>query len=297
MRFISWLFDRTPRDDAPVPEIVIRVSVEETRTISQASIGESIVAEEPSDELFDPRTEGVEWKRFILEPMYLGISYIDASGVPTDRLIATRHIEDRGGLRYLGAYCHLRKAFRSFRLDRIVYVYDTDGEISETLEFFEEVLADEPEFEVVSPRTRSRSNTEPAAPKPSSASPYTLLRREIHPALTLLAGAARADNLLHPEEVDRIMHFTEKEALCLERDGILKSFPSPEAFEKLGRLIRRTRPTRSDVEEAIVAIGSWEADRLSRLVRGLQEVIVADGVIVASEEDFVRDILEIAQQS
>ncbi len=52
----------------------------------------------------------------------LEIIYLDRSGVETTRTITPRHVRFENGLVYLVAYCHLRQAERSFRLDRIVAI-------------------------------------------------------------------------------------------------------------------------------------------------------------------------------
>lgn len=52
------------------------------------------------------------------------IEYTAADGIVSQRLVTCRKISDRVGGRYLSAYCHHRRALRTFRLDRIVGVFD-----------------------------------------------------------------------------------------------------------------------------------------------------------------------------
>jgi DNA polymerase-3 subunit epsilon len=47
------------------------------------------------------------------------ITYIDAKGDETTRMITPRYVQVMSGVVYLIAYCHLRQAERNFRLDRI----------------------------------------------------------------------------------------------------------------------------------------------------------------------------------
>ena len=47
------------------------------------------------------------------------ITYIDSKGDETTRRITPRSVRAVSGVVYLTAYCHLRNAERSFRLDRI----------------------------------------------------------------------------------------------------------------------------------------------------------------------------------
>jgi DNA polymerase III epsilon subunit len=50
------------------------------------------------------------------------ITYIDADGEETSRTITPLRVREANGIVYLVSYCHLRKAERSFRLDRIFSV-------------------------------------------------------------------------------------------------------------------------------------------------------------------------------
>ncbi|MBN2548456.1 MAG: WYL domain-containing protein [Anaerolineales bacterium] len=50
------------------------------------------------------------------------ITYVDAKGAETDRMITPLSIRAANDYIYLFAYCHLRQAERSFRLDRIIEI-------------------------------------------------------------------------------------------------------------------------------------------------------------------------------
>jgi DNA polymerase III subunit epsilon len=50
------------------------------------------------------------------------ITYIDAKGDETTRLITPRRVTAMNGYVYMVAYCHMRQAERQFRLDRIVKI-------------------------------------------------------------------------------------------------------------------------------------------------------------------------------
>lgn len=47
------------------------------------------------------------------------ITYQDAKGQESVREVEYRSVRDKGGRKYLNAYCHSRHAFRTFRVDRI----------------------------------------------------------------------------------------------------------------------------------------------------------------------------------
>ena len=70
--------------------------------------------------------EGIELPTELGEAIYSGrrmfIRYVDKDGEQTERWITPRQVTGLADYIYLQAYCHLREAERSFRLDRIVEV-------------------------------------------------------------------------------------------------------------------------------------------------------------------------------
>lgn len=287
MGILSWLRKRTPSEAAIVE-------------ITFAAPPDFFVSVEPSEDQkneiheadFDQAAQSVEQViRFDLEPLFLVIDYRDAGGNYSRRRITTRWIEKRGDVSYVGATCHERRAHRLFRMDRIEGVIDDDGVVEPAVPYFEEVIAGDTGYEVektTAKPQRKATNT--------SASPYTRLRRELKPAMVVLAAAARVDNLLHPEETDRIMLFTEKEAECLAQEGVITELPDLDTFDKLGRLVRRMRPTQNELDEALAVIAHWPQARLQRLIQSISAVIQADRVIVTSEFEFLREMTEWAQE-
>lgn len=64
------------------------------------------------------------------------IHYEDAKGNVSEREINVRAITDKNGVTYLKAYCHARRAMRTFRLDRVVEVIDLGtGEVIDARKF------------------------------------------------------------------------------------------------------------------------------------------------------------------
>lgn len=53
------------------------------------------------------------------------IEYTDSKGATSQRLITCRNLSVRAGKDYINAYCHNRKAPRSFRIDRIKNIFDS----------------------------------------------------------------------------------------------------------------------------------------------------------------------------
>ncbi|MCL4528906.1 MAG: exonuclease domain-containing protein [Chloroflexi bacterium] len=71
--------------------------------------------------------EGIQLPIELGEAIYGGkrmfIRYVDKNGEQTERWVTPRHVIGLSDYIYLQAYCHLREAERSFRLDRIVQVH------------------------------------------------------------------------------------------------------------------------------------------------------------------------------
>jgi DNA polymerase-3 subunit epsilon len=63
-------------------------------------------------------------QKALAENKAVEITYIDAHGNETCRLITPLHVLAANDVVYLVAYCHLRQAERNFRLDRIIAVAD-----------------------------------------------------------------------------------------------------------------------------------------------------------------------------
>lgn len=59
--------------------------------------------------------------------MQITIEYADADGTSTTRAITVRNVHDDGRATKIEAYCHLRRAPRTFVADRICSIVDADG--------------------------------------------------------------------------------------------------------------------------------------------------------------------------
>lgn len=281
MSFFDWLRRRVPTVEQPVelvvsapPQDYVPVVADEDLEMEKCEVEEGV-----------KQQHGAENRKYDLEPMLVVIDYRDAGGRASRRRITTRWISVRGGVSYLGAICHERRSHRTFRLDRVEGVIDDDGVVEEPISFFKSVLEGDPGYVLLPDRPGVQGKTK----APTGASPYTLLRREIMPAITILVAAARSDEVLHPDEVDRIMLYTEREAGRLEDEGLVAQCPDLAGFERLGRLILRLRPTIEDVDAALDDIAQWPPNRIRRLERALHGVVAADGEITGEEERFVRE--------
>ena len=191
MGLLSWLRQRTP-SEAAIVEITFVAPPDFFVSVEPSEDQKNEVQEADFEKELQSAEQAI---RFDLEPLFLVIDYRDAAGNCSRRRITTRWIEKRGDVIYVGATCHERRAHRLFRMDRIDGVIDDDGVVEPAVPYFEEIIAGDTGYEI------ERTNKKPQQRVSStSASPYTVLRRELKPAIVVLAAAARVDNLLHPEE-------------------------------------------------------------------------------------------------
>lgn len=73
-----------------------------------------------------------------LSGLGLILEYEDSRGRSTQRVVTCKQFSIEGGFQYLKAYCHHREAVRTFRLDRIVDIFDprTGESLSPVQAFF-----------------------------------------------------------------------------------------------------------------------------------------------------------------
>lgn len=270
--FVQALILRAPGADTPPPPIRIRGAA------NDHSIAIILPATDDA-EISVSLQDGPPRQRYILEPYFWMIEYEDGKGDLSRRRVTMRHIEEDRGKLYLGAICHERHAYRSFRIDRIRCLIDQDGAVADPGPIFEELMA--------------VSDTELRTPRPNplqSMRPHTKLRKALEPALTLLCASARSDDYLHPAELERILLFIEGEASHMVRDATLKSMPDDHGFRVIETLVRETRPTKDDIAAAFNSVCNWEAHRLTRLFRALAATASADGRVDDVESALARDL-------
>lgn len=283
MKIIAWLRDRTPAQSDPPPQIVLAGKADEH------GLQGVVLSDHDEAESNDRQQDHspTEIRRFLLEPYFSMIEYTDAAGNFSRRRVTMRHVDDNGETRTLFAYCHERRAMRAFRLDRISCLIDQDGEVEDAAPWFDEILAVSDVAQIANPRPRSTTNDD------HTVTPYTALRRQITPPLTVLIAAARSDDYLHPKEVQKILRYAEDEAAFLRDRGLLPGNPEAEEYEKLERTIRRLRPTREDLEAGFAAVAKLDVARQRHLARALAETAAADGRVDEIEAAIIEEFHEI----
>lgn len=197
-----------------------------------------------------------------LRGLALHFTYVDAAGCESERTVrCTRAlVGDRPPV--LVAFCCLRNASRSFRIDRIREVVDLEtGEVTEAAAFFASlgVWRDDPMGRFLA---RARAG------------------------LTVLMAVAAADGRVFADEVEVVARWVDRLA---DLHGIALG------ADDLDAIVRVARNLRPDAEAAVVALKSAlgtaaEADLLARYMR---QMVEADGM-VSAEEVSLLEVLAVA---
>lgn len=275
-----WLTSRPSRHDDP-PDIV-GVSIQ-------------LQGEDDLDDLpGDGEGEGERAASDIAD-VFCAMEYVSARGECTRRRITMKRFDDAGAAPRLYAWCHERRAIRSFRLERIACFISVDGEVLAPDAFWASIG--------ISPPITAEASARPVASRPAAsaiAAPAPradlALRRSTRRQLRVLAGLGRCDGVYRPVEIEQMLQYALKEG---EWDGIAPSEQETEAFRAyLGRL----RPTREALSEALHDL--FEAPRgkhrlyareAERFLAAACAVAQADGEIAPEEFQFLEDLRERAQ--
>ena len=186
--------------------------------------------------------------------MTIGIEHVDADGSVSRRwatIVATAEVD---GQNRLLCHCFMSEGLRSFRLDRVVSLFDEHGETFDVREFLH--LKANP--------TKARTG----------GGSY---RSVIRDGLRVLIAVARADGHLDAEEVDVIMDYARAEGA---RKGVTEN---EAALAELRRYIERLQPSGSVVTSCIDRLTNEDEETQDNLLAYLEKVVRADGVVDGSE--------------
>ncbi|QOZ25906.1 WYL domain-containing protein [Bradyrhizobium sp. CCBAU 51753] len=206
--------------------------------------------------------EHAEGQSFVLH-------YRDVNGILSVRAVSVwsiRHTDS--GVPVLVARCHLRKATRYFRVDRIDAVTDFDGVLIEpTSEFLCET------FGIIWPP----SDAERAAANEFQAR-WTRLRTVCREnGGVLLTAVGLADGELVPDEVGAILDFVNR---CCARSKL--EFGEKED-DRLRLYIRRLRPTAELIDRALDRMAQTDPAAIIETLSACARVMEADGNIHPAE--------------
>lgn len=246
---IHWLCAKAPTDDGPPPEW-------------PASVG-SIPNLPAEDDAPEAMPDPVDLGQF-----YTAIEYENANGERSLRRITLIRLSTGPRGPIVSAFCHERGALRTFRGDRITYFIDPDGVVATPAEFFQATGIELSDYRVGS--VRKDMSFKLASP------------------MAILLTAAKSDGSVHPEEIDKILLYAERELFALGES------PSLEKLDQIAVRLKRMRPTRSSMEWHLRAVMKFPDAAFKRFIDALEGVVVADGR-VAEEEIGLLDELSLAR--
>ena len=266
MSVLTWLLGKTPDDTDPAPTITLP---ETARQVAPPAPETEDIAE-----LEEPDEDG----NIELEAVFCIIDYEDANGVQTRRRITLRKASRGPHAPILSAVCHERRALRHFRCDRIECFIEETGEVINPVDFFRETLA----IDLAS-----------LAPLVDEANQNARAIRDfLRPPLSLLVAVARSDGDFHPEELDEICQYAEKELMCKTSET---RFPNVtiDDLDSLTILIRKMRPGKSSISGYYQKTLEMADERLERFAEALQRLVMADGRLAYEEEEILEELNDI----
>ncbi len=190
------------------------------------------------------------------------ITYIKSNNASSKRRISVKKVSKNAkGNIMLNCYCHERKAFRSFRADRIQEAIDlATGEV--IVDF----------LQALNNATGSHIATDREAPSVTA-----LALSKCKHALNILVFLGRCDDRLHPFEIDIIAQY-------LMNQFFDANLIEQEIYDHLNRLYPDHETYISSIEHV------HKHENLPRLMRFACQMIQADEIITDEEHKFVEEM-------
>jgi|GEM_PF-2198376 len=228
-----------------------------------------LVADRPAEPIADLDDGAVGGLTFAME-------YRDSKNVVSRRRVTVNGFRGSTDGNYLmRAFCHERKAVRSFRTDRIVSVIDWDGVIWEPVDFFSDLGINLPLPACGMAMTRT-----------VKAKAGEVQREACVDELCILAALSHSDGELHACEVERILDFA---ADACDRKGI--GFDESDR-SALDRYVRRLKPDINTIAKSLIRLKARQdpaADK--RLACAMVAVMDADDHQSPEEIAFISEVL------
>ena len=276
MNLVDWLKRRAPADDLEAPNAFLPASGREVS---------APLDEDTPEELEAPDENG----SVILEPIFSTIDYVDAAGRESRRRITLRSLHTGNNGPILRAICHERRALRCFRIDRIECFIEPDGEVVEADDFLRETLFIDPS-KLIQPESPSKEQGRPGRPRLGSEyAPAQAARERLRSPLSILVLAARADDEFHPEELDVICCWAERELIIAAKEERIPP-PSIDMLDRLNGLIGRMRPHQRTLPDHLKNVLLMPDDRFNRFEGALRDVILADGGVDEAEIQWIEEL-------
>ena len=198
-----------------------------------------------------------------LSGMTIGIEYVGADGSDNRRWVTIVAIADVDGQNRLLCHCFRSEGLESFRTDRIINIFDEEGETFDVREFL-------------------HLKASPTKARTGGAS----YRSAVRDGLRVLIAVARADGHLDAREADVIMDYARAEGA---RKGVKED---ETALAELRGFVNRLQPSGSVVTSCIDRLTKEDEETQSNLQAYLAKVVRADGIVDGSEAELERLIAE-----
>lgn len=193
-------------------------------------------------------------------PIDVTIEYVDAEDRGSTRGIQVRKFDGF----YIGAFCLMRGAYRTFRIERVRSAYDAYGEFLEDFPLFLHVHFGNTDL-VDEAKERQRY--------------WRLVERTVAPELLLLRILAGSDGSLAPAEQEIIAEHAF--SLVARRD-------IPGERDHLLKYVRRLSATRETVALAMQHMAEQSKARRKRFGEAALRLVGADGEIADEELSILR---------
>lgn len=207
-----------------------------------------------------------------LEDQYFGIIYQDPEGFESTRAVIARAVKfNADGVPYLCVFCCERRAYREFRVDRIVECWDAEtGETEDPQVFLLETIG----FDI----------NQRAHPADIDTRKMRDVFELIRPHVVLLGALSKCD---------RYMHVAEVEVIRGHLVGLLASSRiSDDEWKQIETRIRRVRPSSCGVAEAYEDLRRRTPQELTAFMIAAVAVARADKKVKPEEIEMLNDLAE-----
>lgn len=203
------------------------------------------------------------------------LDYVDAKGDSSRRRITVQAIEARYGQSYIRAFCHERRASRSFRADRIRSITDLrDGQTyDDALAYLRHLAGD---------RVPSTAGQQPPDGQDRAFG-------RCRDGIRILMFLARCDGHVHPRELDIVRDYC-RDRTENERWGKL-NYELAHLIEYASRQVPDAETFRRCLERIVEAADTGEHVRT--IVSHAYAMAGADGVLNPSEKAFLAELRSI----
>ena len=211
-------------------------------------------------------------------PLRIDIKYSDKNKQMSRRTIILQGISFYADGAAIFALCLAQRARRTFLMDRIEEVITTDGEILTASEYFFGRLG----LDGAIQDFNFKKDLDPTRALVS-------FDRELFGAkLGILLIAARIDGELHPEEMDKILIFAERELMVAERSGALQVPFTIELMSAVEVFINNLYPQATNISDYVKIVNKTPKPDRHKFWRTFCDLISSDGNVSPTERKLVE---------